>query len=374
MAKVVLVANSSWYFLNFRQAFLKDLRKRGYQVILVAPEDEYHARLRAEGFTLVTVPLRRKSLNGWDDFRFLTALVRVYRRERPDLVHHYTVKCALYGTLAARLTGVPAVLNSVTGLGHLFLSRHWTMRLVRALYLPLYRAIGARAAFLFQNPDDLALFRSLGFRGRLCLVRGSGVNTERFAPNPLPRNDGQAPTILFVGRMLKEKGVYELAEAARRLREEGLSFHLLCAGGIDQGNPSAVSEAELRAWEREGCLRWLGHVDDIPTLLRCAQIAVLPSWREGLPKSLLEAGAAGLALVATDVPGCREIVEDEVSGLLVAPRDPAALAAALRRMLAEPSLRTRLGAAAVEKVRREFSQERVHEATAEIYRELLNQS
>ncbi len=370
MGKVILVANTSWYFFNFRLAFLRALQAEGWNIILAAPKDAYSERLRAQGFEWREFTLARSSLSPISALASCFQLWLLYRQERPVLVHHYTVKCSFFGSIAAFASGVPRVLNSVTGLGHLFLSPSVGMRALRAFYLPTYRFFSRGAGFLFQNAEDRDLFLSLGFKNKIYLVRGSGVDVQKIQPGT--KNEGRK--ILFLARLLREKGIVELIEAARILHSRGLAFDLVLAGGLDPGNPSAISREEVQAWEQAGLVRWLGHVEEVESLLREVDILVLPSWREGLPKSLLEGAAAGLALVATDVPGCRELIQHEQDGILVPKGEATLLANALERLLKDPLLRQRLGAAARAKVEKEFAQELVHQKTIDIYRELLSQA
>lgn len=376
MKRVALVANTAWYFYNFRLEFLRFLRARGFELLLVAPEDQYSAKLRELGFSFRSLDLKRRSLNPLGEFLTLLDTYKIYREYKPDIVHHHTVKCVLYGTIAARLSGVHRVLNSVTGLGHLFLSDSIRIRVIRKCLLWVYRLFsrGKCFRFLFQNSDDLELFRRLGIvkAGSYVLIRGSGVDTKRFVP--LYRQESEcAPRLLFASRLLREKGIYELVEALRQLRRAGLRFEFRCAGTADEGNPSAIRREDLDSWEREGIVHFLGHLDSIDEEICAADIVLLPSWREGVPKILLEGASAGKALLATDVPGCREVVEHGKTGWLVPARNPEALAEGLRILISDPALRLRLGSAAREKVVREFDQDLIHQKTSEIYDELLSQ-
>jgi len=378
MKKVALVANSSWYLFNFRLSFLNTLKDCGFELVLIAPVDAYTEKLRALGFRVLPLPLDRKGMNPFGDLVSLLALARCYRVEKPDLAHHHTVKCVLYGSLAAGIARVPCVVNSVTGLGHLFLSDSTMVRLVRSLLVRLYRMVAKWKGvhFLFQNPDDLAVFEKLRIPqpGRFTLVRGSGIDVDHFRPaTGEPPSQGQV-RVLFGSRLLKEKGLYELRQAALMLKKKGLAFELIFAGDIDEGNPSSLTFKELAAWQGEGWMRWLGHVDDMAALLKAVDVSVLPSWREGLPRSLLEAAACGLAIVATDVPGCREVVEHELTGLLVPVRDPASLAAALERLIRDPALRARLGTAARARAEAEFAGRQIFYKTINIYNSLLSQA
>ena len=329
------------------------------------------AKGRAEGIRVLPVPVKRGRVSPLTDLRTIAALWRLYRAERPDVVHHVAMKPVLYGAIAARLTGVPAAVGALTGLGYVFSSRDIRARLLRPL---LRRALrwalnGRRSICLTQNPDDAAFVAGLGVdRRRIVVIPGSGVDTVRFAPSPEP--DGPVrPTL--VSRMLWDKGVGEFVEAARvaRARHPALRFTLI--GAPDEDNPAAVPAAKLEAWRAEGVVDWQGRRDDIPTVWKDSHIAVLPSYREGLPKTLLEAASCGRPIVAADVPGSREIARDGESALLVPPRDPAALAAAILRLADDLALRARLGAGGRRLVEREFSEESIAAATLALWRRLL---
>ena len=316
----------------------------------------------------------RRSLNPFREALLLWRLVRLFRCERPDLVHGFTIKCAVYGSLAARLAGVPARVNAVAGMGYVFISQSWKARLLRPLVRGLLRlALGGRnARLILQNPDDVELFQRarLVHPDRIRLIPGSGVDCTRFAPDPARQPVARLQVVL-PARLLWDKGVAEYVQAARLLRDRSVPVDLLLAGEPDAGNPAAVPEEEVAGWVAQGVVRWLGHVDDMPALFRSVDIVALPSYREGLPKGLIEAGASGCALVTTDVPGCREVVTHERDGLLVPVRDAAALAGAIERLASDPALRARLAAAAREKAVAEFDERIVIERTLNVYRELL---
>ena len=372
--KTVLFANTDWYLWNFRRSLVLALRDAGHEVLLLSPDGNYGARLQALGLRWQALPMRRRSLNPLRELALLARLVRLFGREQPALVHGFTIKCAVYGSLAARLAGVPARVNSVAGMGYVFTSDDAKARALRPLVRSLLRIAlgGDDARLVLQNPDDVALFaRSrLVDPGSIRLIPGSGVDCERFRPDP-SHAAGERLRVLLAARLLWDKGLAEYVEAARLLRERGVPVDLLLAGEPDPGNPASVAEAEVRAWVAEGLLQWLGHVDDMPALLRSVDVVALPSYREGLPKGLIEAAACGLALIATDVPGCREVVEDGVDGLRIPVRDAPALADAIARLHADPDLRARLGAAARRKAEERFDQRIVVASTLAVYRELL---
>jgi glycosyltransferase involved in cell wall biosynthesis len=372
--KVILFANTDWYLYNFRRSLVQALRESGCEVLMVSPSGSYGEKLLALGLRWQPLPMNRRSLNPLREAALLWHLVRLLRRERPDVMHGFTIKCAIYGSLAARLAGVPARVNAVAGMGYVFISSAPKARLLRPIVRALLKlALGGRnARLILQNPDDVALFAQAGLvdPARVRLIPGSGVDTVRFAPDPasVPRDRVR---VLLPARLLWDKGLAEYAEAARLLRQRQVPADLLLAGDPDPGNPAAVPEYAVRAWVEEGLLDWLGHVTDMPTLLRSVQIVVLPSYREGLPKGLIEAGACGCALIATDVPGCREVVEHEVDGLRVPVQDGVALADAIERLVRDASLRVRLAARAREKIIVKFDEKWIISKTLAVYRELI---
>ncbi len=382
MSKIVLFANTDWYLYNFRRSLALALREAGHELLLLSPPGEYGARLRALGLRWEPVPMDRRSLNPLREAAVLAHLWRLFRRERPDLVHGFTIKCAVYGSLAARAAGVPARVNAVTGMGYVFTSTDAKARALRPLVRLLMRAAldGRDARLILQNPDDVAVFEQarLVAPGHIRLIPGSGVDCVRFAPGEsvgrghAPDADTPPFRVLLAARLLWDKGLAEFVDAARRLHGEGRAIDFLLAGDPDPGNPAAVPEATVHDWVAEGLLHWLGHVDDMPALFASVDVVVLPSYREGLPKGLIEAGACALPLVTTDVPGCREVVTDGVDGLLVPVRDAGALATAIARLHDDPMLAARLGAAARQRALDEFDERIVIARTQAVYQELLD--
>ena len=375
--KLVLFANTDWYLYNFRRSLALALRDAGHEVLLLSPDGAYGARLQELGLHWEPVPMDRRSLNPLREVALLWHLWRLFRRERPALVHGFTIKCAVYGSLAARLAGVPGRVSAVTGLGYVFTSDDAKARWLRPLVRGLMRLAlgGKRARLILQNPDDVALFESarLVDPQDIRLIPGSGVDCVRFAPRADAHTIalGQPLRVLLPARLLWDKGLAEFVDAARRLRAQGRTLEFLLAGTPDPGNPAAAPETMVQGWVDEGVLQWLGHVDDMPALFRSVDMVVLPSYREGLPKGLIEAAACGLPLVTTDVPGCREVVTDGENGLRVPVRDAGALAAAIARLQDDPVLAQRLGAAARQRALDEFDERIVIDRTMAVYREVL---
>ena len=380
--KVILFANTEWYLYNFRRSLAFALRDAGHEVLLVSPPGPYGAKLQAMGFRWVEAPMERKSLNPLRELALVRWLRHLVEQEQVDVVHGFTIKCAVYGSLAARLAarsrGVPARVNAVAGMGYVFTSNDLKARLLRPVVRSLLKLAlgGPGARLILQNPDDVALFEKAQLidSAQVRLIAGSGVNCERYSPALLQAQpDATARLrVLLPARLLWDKGLAEYVDAARSLRAQGRAIDFLLAGDPDPGNPAAVPEATVRGWVAEGLMQWLGHVDDMPALLGSVHAVVLPSYREGLPKGLIEAGACGLPLVTTDVPGCREVVTNEVDGLLVPVKNVEALASAIARIHDEPALRERLGRAARAKALDEFDEKLVIERTVAVYRELVD--
>jgi glycosyltransferase involved in cell wall biosynthesis len=376
--KVVLYANTDWYLYNFRRSLALALQAAGYPPILLTPDGPYGERLRALGLDWRPVPMERRSLNPLQESRLLLWLVSLFRAERPALVHGFTIKCAVYGAIAARVARVPARISAVAGMGYVFTNDAPKARLLRPLVGALLRLAlaGRRGRLILQNADDVALFERAGFidAGNIRLIPGSGVDCTRFSPRDPDEPPSDPKCILLATRLLWDKGVAEYVAAATQLHGEGRNLRFLLAGDPDPGNPAAVPTESVRVWERGGCIEWLGHVDDMPALLAAVDVVVLPSYREGLPKTLIEAAACALPLVTTDVPGCRAVVTDGRDGLLVPAADSQALANAIRRLDDDPALGQRLGQAARAKALAQFDERIVIQRTLEVYGEVLGKA
>ena len=373
---LLYVVTEDWYFWSHRLPIARAARAAGWEVLVATRVAEHGERIRREGFRLVPIGLRRRSLAPWREVAAIAELARLYRRERPDLVHHVAMKPVLYGSLAAALAGVPAVVNALAGMGYVFTSSGVKARLLRPLIRTAFRWLLDRpnSRLILQNPDDIAAMTGAAMTGaavaaeRVALIRGSGVDIQIFRPREEPEG---TPVAVMVSRMLWDKGVGELVEAARLLRRREVPLRVVLVGPPDPDNPASIPERQLRDWDAAGDVAWWGERSDIAEIWAKGQIAVLPSHREGLPKSLLEAAACGRPMVAADVSGCREIVKDGVTGLLVPPGDAEGLADALERLARDPDLRRRLGAAARDLVEREFSEEAVVAQTLALYRSLV---
>lgn len=371
MPKLLFLVTEDWYFCSHRLPLARAARAAGYEVVVATRVGRHADAITAEGFKLIPIDLRRRSQNPLRELAAILEITGVYRRERPDLVHHVALKPVLYGSIAARLARVPAVVNALAGLGFVFASASLKARLLRPWVVGALRLLidaeGSR--LIVQNPDDRRMLVEgrVVASGRVRLIRGSGVDLRRFLPTAEPAG---TPLVMLPGRLLRDKGVGEFVAAARLLKAQGVAARFVLVGDGDAENPAAIPDEEIEAWRDDGTVEWWGRCEDMPAVLARSHIVCLPSYREGLPKVLLEAAACARPLVATDVPGCREIVIDGRTGLLVPPRDAPALAAAIGRLLAGPALRAEMGRRGRELVAAEFSEERVAAQTLAVYREL----
>lgn len=372
--KAVLFANTDWYLYNFRRSLALALKRAGYDVLLISPPGPYGDKLRELGLRWEPLPMERRSLNVLRELALLWYLVGLLRRERPALVHGFTIKCAVYGSLAARMAGIPARVNAVAGMGYVFTSNQLKARILRPIVRALLRlALGGKGArLILQNADDVELFKQAGLvdAEHIRLIRGSGVNCAQFAGISTRNRHGERLRVLLACRLLWDKGVDEYVAATRQLREQGHAIDALVAGTSDPGNPAAIPESTVQGWVDEGVITWLGHVDDMVRLLASVDVVVLPSYREGLPRTLVEAAACGLPLITTDVPGCREVVRDGLDGLLIPVKDSAALAQAIQRLQDDPGFARQLGHAARTKARAQFDERIVIQRTMDVYAEL----
>lgn len=357
--RLVLGANSGWNIVNFRGGLIRALKAAGYEPVVVAPSDgSVDPGLEALGVERVAVRIERSGMNPFADLGLLSSYVRILKQLRPVAFLGFTIKPNIYGCLAARLAGVPAIAN-VSGLGTAFIRQRLLSRLVASLYRLAFRRA---AVVFFQNRDDRALFLQLGIvrEAQARLLPGSGIDLERFKPAPLPAGP---TTFLLIARLLGDKGVREYVAAARQLRAELPEARFQLLGPLDHGNRTAISKAELDGWVAEGVVDYLGMTDDPRPFIAAASAVVLPSYREGLPRTLLEAAAMGRPLIATDVPGCRDLVEDGVNGVSCAVRDAQSLATAMKRLaLLSPEALAAMGAAGRRLVENRFSESLVIDA------------
>jgi len=371
MARIILFANTDWYLYNFRLALIKELRARGNEIILLSPPGDFQEKLKAQGFEWIPFPLSRQGINPLKEIQALMSLRRIYRQVKPDVVHHFTIKPVLYGSFVARRLKIPGVINSITGLGHVFIDAGFITRMVRFFIARMYRISLRGTQVIFENPTDRDIFMQNKFAhpNQTHLILGTGVDVEKFQPI---EKTNDIPLVLFSSRLLATKGLFEFMSAIRMLKTRGLKARFAIAGTPDSGNPASISQGQLDSWRDESLAELWGWQDDMPAALAQADIFCLPSYREGVPNALLEACASGLPIVTTDVPGCRDVVQHGVNGLLVPPRDAKALAEALEALIVNPTLRSTMGNAGRQIALETFSHAHIISQNMAVYHRVIN--
>ena len=364
--KILFAANTSWYLFNFRLNLALRLRQIGMDVVLVSPQDDFTKRLVEAGFRHHPLFIDRTGTNPIKDLRTVADFARILRIEKPELVHFFTSKCVIYGSFVAKLMQIRKVVNSITGMGFLFTNDARNFRMLQRLIRKAYYFSLKNTHIIFQNSDDLEeLQREFHMDpSNVFLIPGSGVDVKRFRPN---YKGGNHPVVLLASRMLKDKGVYEFVEAARELVSRGVMARFILVGAPDPGNPTSLSENELKNLEKTNVIEWWGWKDKMEFVYTQADIVCLPSYREGLPKSLIEAAACGLPIVTTDTTGCKDVVINGVNGILVPPRNPQKLADALEELINSPDLRKKMGREGRSLVERKFENEIIISRTLDVY-------
>ena len=371
--RLLYVVNEDFAFLLNRLPMARAARRAGFEVHVATHVNKGADAIEAEGFLLHPIPLQRGGISPLAAIPTVRALRRIEKEVRPHIVHHSGLQCSVFGSIAALGTKFRQV-NAMTGLGYVFTSSTSRSRLLRKVLKWILPSLLDRPGkvVLVQNPDDRAALLDLGIKPEcMVLIPGSGVDTD--ALQPLPEPEGPI-TYGFAGRLLTDKGIRALVAAHRIVRGQGLEAHLIIAGKPDPANPASVSFEEVKEWSSRPGITWLGHIDDIASLWKRCHFAILPSHREGLPGSLMEAAACGRAMIATDAPGCREIVIHDQTGLLVGIENPEALAEAILKLATSPDLRTRYGGAARRLVLEKLSAKIIGDSIVRLYHELTGAS
>ncbi len=369
--KLLFIVNTPEFFLSHRLPLALAARDAGYSVQIVTGPGSACEQIKALGFVHHCLPISRSGAKPWLEIYSLWSLWKLLNWLKPDLLHLVTIKPVLYGGLMARLAGAPAVVAAISGLGSVFVTRSGSPHLLSYGVKFLYRlALGhPRLKAIFQNPDDLTTLMEIGAvrKDQTILIRGSGVSLTDHAVKPEPVGK---PVVTFASRLLREKGVLEFVEAARILKERGISACFWLVGQPDHGNPSSISHEDVERWQNEGPIECLGYRTDIADVFSHSNLIVLPSYREGFPKVLIESAACGRAIITTDVPGCRDAIKPNVTGLLVPVRDTKALADAIEYLLSDTELRRSMGAAGRKLAELEYGIDKVVEAHLKIYKGL----
>lgn len=371
--KMLFLVTEDWAFCSHRMPIALAAKDAGFEVVLATRVQAHGEEITTEGIRLIPIQLRRKSKNPWSELKAILEIVKLYKQEQPDIVHHVALKPVIYGSIAARIVNTPAIVNALTGMGHVFISDTWEIRILRLLVKIAFRILlnkkGARV--ILQNKDDLNILTGSGMLapGSIRIIRGSGVDMQLYTPKPEP--DGTV-IVMMASRMLWDKGVGEFIEAAHLLKQRGVRARFVLVGNNDPDNPTSLSPSQLEALRLEGLVEWWGYRKDMPKALSEAHIVCLPSYREGLPKVLIEASAVGRPIITTDVAGCREVVKNGENGFLVPARNPSALADAIYKLIESPDIRRKMGCKGRAIAVAEFSVEKVTKETVAIYEELLS--
>jgi glycosyltransferase involved in cell wall biosynthesis len=363
--KLIYLVADDRYFCTHRLPLAVAAKKKNFDVHVICPKGDSSAKIVHAGLAFHSLPFNRKSLNPLDGIKTVFRIYKLYKQLKPDCVHHVAIKPVLFGTIAAHLAGVPNIINAVAGLGHVFASRSWLMLPLRMMMHVLLRS--PRVKIIVQNPEDQAELESLAQKP-VYLIYGAGVDTDQFSPSAVVLSDNPI-IITHASRLLWSKGVGELVSAARVLRKQGHSISVQIVGEPDMQNPDAIPSDTLQAWHDEGVINWLGYQKDMAAIYQKSHIAVLASYyREGIPKTLIEAASVGIPIVTTDMPGCRIIVDHNVNGLLIPTRDADALAEALAKLINDPTKRKNFGEAGRSRVLKQFAAPIIYDQTIGLYK------
>ena len=371
--RLLFFVTEDWYFVSHRLPIAIAAKNSGYDVYVVTRVRAHGDLIETSGIKLIPFEISRRSVNPFIEILTVYKLILIYRNVHPDLVHHVALKPVLYGAFAAYFSRVPRMVNAMAGLGILFSSRSFKAHAVRPIIKVLFRVLLNRknSRVILQNPDDVSMMRRENILRdeRIILIRGSGVDIEQFQMCPEPSG---LPVVMLASRLLWDKGVGEFVEAAALLKSRGVSARFVIVGDGDPENPSSIPNAQLQAWNDSGVIEWWGRRGDMPSVLMQSHIVCLPSYYgEGVPKILIEAASCGRPIVTTDSPGCREIVQNGVNGILVPVRDPVAVADALARLIDSPEMRHGFGRKGRSLVESEFSLDKINGETLGVYRDLF---
>lgn len=369
--QVLFVVNDSGFFVSHRLPVAIAAKNAGYDVTIAAATGSHVEKITESGLNFISIPLKRRSLNIIAEVRLFFAIAWLFRSLKPDIVHLVTIKPVLYGGIAARLLHVPAVIYAISGMGYLFTNERGGMirRLVEALYRYALRYGHSRV--VLQNASDRETLKTMNalLPGHDVLIPGSGVDLKRFTPTPL---NCDVPIIVLPARMLWDKGIGEFVAAAEMLRERGVSARFALVGECDNENPAAITLRQLQSWRDEALVEWWGYRQDMPAVYAMSCLVVLPSYREGLPKALAEAAAAGRAIITTDAAGCREVVEHGKNGLLVPVRDSGSLADAIQTLLSDKNRLIKMGNESRKIAEAKFDLHKIVDMHLAVYTDLLD--
>tara|TARA_B100000161_G_scaffold164748_1_gene117563 strand:- start:4714 stop:5844 length:1131 start_codon:yes stop_codon:yes gene_type:complete len=368
--KIILLSNTAWYIYNFRLDLLKLIRSKGFDVYIICPFDKYKEKIEDMGFKVYEWHLKRNSINPINELVSIYNLLTIYQRIKPDIVHHFTIKASIYGSICSWICKTKTTINSFTGLGHLFISNENKITLIRNIISPILKLVFSKkdTKLIFQNSSDRNHLINLKLvtKNNSYVIPGSGINVSYFKPSK--KNDGDKfLKILFPSRLIREKGIFELIKACSILWEKKVPIKLFIAGKLDKGNRSCLTEKDIKKLNKQKYIYLIGHVEDMRSIYKSVDIVVLPSWREGLSKALLEAASMEKAIITTNVPGCREIIDHMKSGLLVKKNNPLHIKDSILKLYNEKDLIKKFGKAARIKVKKEFEIKKINNMTITLY-------
>ena len=370
--KILYLVNDSSFFMSHRMPTALAAMNSGYEVHVATNLKNNKVYLNSIGFICHEVSFKRSSLFLVSELKTIIRIFNIYRRIKPDLICQETIKPVLYGTLVSKFIPRGPIINTITGLGYLFISQKKIHLLFQNILLFIYKIIFASnfVHLIFENFDDADFFTKKGItnKKKYSVIRGAGVDINKIQPNKFIPNK---ISIVLVARMLWDKGVGEFVDAARIILSNNHNVSFILVGGVDLENPKGNKEKVLNSWVEEGIVEWRGHSNNVAKILNDSQIACLPSYREGLPKSLIEAASAGLPIITTDVPGCREVVIHNVNGLLVSPKNPSSLVDALLILINDQNARRQMGAKSREFAEKKFSLKIIVKSTLDLYNKVL---
>lgn len=372
--KIALFSNSDWYMYQFNLSLAISLRHRGHEIILITTSGPYVQNLIEHGFRCICIPLERKSINPFKEIATIKSLTTILRNEKFNLLHSFAIKCVIYGFIAAIFAGLRERVNTISGLGYIFSSEDWRALILRPFVtiLLLIALAGRKSRLIVLNHEDKIFFLNAKLvpLKKISLIYGAGVDTKKFSPSCQVRL-GNKFKVLLIARLLKDKGVLEFIEASKLL-EKYNDIEFILAGDIDHGNPASISKQLILNSIKDNNLHWMGHVGDISALLKQVNLVVLPSYREGLPTCLVEAASSAIPIIATNVPGCKEVVENNANGFLIPIRDPKALASSILTLYRDHDLCERFGRNSRDRALKYFDVRIINDQIAEVYREILH--
>ncbi len=374
MKKILYLVTEDWYFWSHRRHLAEQAIKAGYKVSLVTKPGAYSEKISAMGINVFPVDIARSISSPLRELKTIYILIGIYRKVSPDLLHHVSLKSIFLGSIASLFARSPKIINAYTGLGYIFISTTWFSKLFRLFFFSMLSLLTRSNKYysIVQNNDDAILLKDRGLihYDRYTLIPGSGVDIEEFKYTP--EQDTNIPIVMFASRLLVDKGIYDFIEACKLIKKDNVSSKFILVGSVDLQNPSSINESEVESWVEDYLVEWWGCRSDMYEVICQSNIICLPSYREGLPKVLLEAASIGRAIVATDVPGCRDCVQNGVNGFTVPPRDPVSLALAIKQLIGADETRRKMGKAGHDMIRNRYDVSTINHRTLSLYNDLVN--